>query len=303
MPLIITHCQICGERDSRLDWSATRYLNLAPPFEVLRCLDCGFRWLSPRPTTEEYAELYDAEYFGNIENQGLKRGLFKDYPPPDTNYTEIEVPARKAWHKARLRRIAEVTPKGKTLLDVGAATGSFLAIARDMGFDVSGIEYSLDACDAARRTHSLNLHCGSLEDFDSHGSRFDVVHLSHVFEHLVDPVCALRRISALMHRNSLLVMEVPNQFDAPISWIFRQFLRKQRPRDLFSVHHPVFYSPNTLKWLLVANGFRIVSTKSFFSERYGFAPRSIAYAILDLAGEMLGRGGNNLEVMCQHEGQ
>ena len=57
MPETVSECVICGHRNYTLDAAGTYLLNLPEPFNVIRCGRCDFRWLSPRPTAEEYVEL------------------------------------------------------------------------------------------------------------------------------------------------------------------------------------------------------------------------------------------------------
>ena len=74
-----------------------------------------------------------------------------------------------------------------------------------MSWEATGIEPSRWASDQAR-SRGLDVHAGTLEDYDPHGRTFDAVALWDVLEHLTDPVAALRprRPASCARRDSRL---------------------------------------------------------------------------------------------------
>ena len=83
--------------------------------------------------------------------------------------------------------------------------------------------------------------------------RFDLVSMSHVLEHLPDPVGMLRLIrEKLLTDNGLLLLEVPNFY----------------AHDSYELAHLACYTPHTLTEALRLAGFKVVQL-----ERHGI-PRS-----------------------------
>jgi SAM-dependent methyltransferase len=83
--------------------------------------------------------------------------------------------------------------------------------------------------------------------------RFDLVSLSHVLEHLPDPVGMLRQIREhLLSEDGLLLLEVPNFY----------------AHDSYELAHLACYTPHTLKAVLHQAGYEVVHF-----ERHG-VPRS-----------------------------
>lgn len=231
-------CLICGG-PSEQDRAATEFLALADPFAVIRCRACGFRWLSPRPTESEYERLYSAAYFSDASVESVESWL-EGYAAPPGDYSDRTVRARLVGFRDRLHRLESMV-SGRTLLDVGAATGDFVELARGSGWDAEGIELSSFARERAA-ARGIELRAGSLNDIPEDGS-WDVVHLSHVFEHLVDPEGSICRLASAVRPSGLLVIEVPNQFDSIVRRGARLARRgRQRTRTLLSVHHPFFYN-------------------------------------------------------------
>ena len=103
-------------------------------------------------------------------------------------------------------------PNAKNILDIGAATGKFLSIAREYKLDVFGVEYSSYASQEAKDKYGFNFFVGDLENFQS-DEKFDLIHLNHVFEHLVNPNASIRKIDSLLSDDGIIYIEVPFQFN------------------------------------------------------------------------------------------
>jgi SAM-dependent methyltransferase len=96
------------------------------------------------------------------------------------------------------------------LLDVGTGTGQFLNAARNR-YEVEGTEVSRRAIDIASEKYGLRIHEGALEDIDFFSSRFDVITLFHVLEHVHDPGALLSRCGELLSTHGIVVIAVPNE--------------------------------------------------------------------------------------------
>lgn len=99
---------------------------------------------------------------------------------------------------------------GKTMLEIGSGRGFGLLYFEKKGFDVYGIEPDANN---VKHTSALlkNGSCkiGFMEDFDKN-TRYDVVILSHVLEHINDLDKTLIGLSKLLKNEGILFIEVPN---------------------------------------------------------------------------------------------
>jgi SAM-dependent methyltransferase len=93
--------------------------------------------------------------------------------------------SREAIWRRRFARVLGADPPGR-LLDVGAGIGTFLAIARDLGWSVHGTEVSTTAIVKTREQHDIVLREGLVEVAAPPGP-FDMVCLWHVLELLPQP--------------------------------------------------------------------------------------------------------------------
>lgn len=94
-------------------------------------------------------------------------------------------------------------------LDIGCGAGGYLLAARDLGFEVRGIEPSSSHSEVARTRLKLPVTTGY---FESGGlsEQFDVVMLSHVIEHILDPKKFLRDVFEVVSPGGCLVVVTPN---------------------------------------------------------------------------------------------
>jgi SAM-dependent methyltransferase len=176
-----TVCNLCGSDDTKLRFQLRDYRLYVDDalWNVVECRRCGLGYLNPRPTPEEVTRYYPPEYF-----------------------------ARRGSFTRRYERLARHVPlpPGR-LLDVGTARGDFLALMRDQGWDVVGIESS----STAGNPHGLTIHNfrfpeESMLDSDA----FDVITAWAVFEHLHDPARAFAECERMLRPGGRLLVQVPN---------------------------------------------------------------------------------------------
>ena len=99
----------------------------------------------------------------------------------------------------------------KSVLDIGAGTGDFLALAKQKKWKISGVEPNLKARNLAKEKGVI-LH-DSLEDVEN---QFGIITLWHVLEHLPNLESQIKTIKSLLHQDGSLIIAVPNfkSFDA-----------------------------------------------------------------------------------------
>jgi SAM-dependent methyltransferase len=115
---------------------------------------------------------------------------------------------RRANFQRVLDLLAPHLPTGARVLDVGAAHGWFVEAALGRGLRATGIEPDPEV--AARATRrGLPVQLGFFPA-DVRGGPFDAITFHDVFEHLPDPVGALRACHELLADGGLLVLQLPN---------------------------------------------------------------------------------------------
>jgi 2-polyprenyl-3-methyl-5-hydroxy-6-metoxy-1,4-benzoquinol methylase len=164
----------------------------------------------------------------------------------------------------------EEWPRGKSLLDIGCGSGTFLYHASRRGFIPYGLDASSEAVELARVQYGLQVRQGAVgsEVWEYH--RFDFVTMFHVLEHLPDPREALLFAAGLLKPQGSLIVQVPNVASCQARMFGSRWYGLDVPR------HLVNFTAGGLEILLNQVGFEIVKV-SHFSLRDN--PASLASSI------------------------
>lgn len=300
MPELQKQCVICSSESFSRDTSATQSLALEPPFAVVKCAKCGFRWLNPRPTEAEYTLLYDRSYAANQSDHAANEfEWMKDYSAVPGDYATDRRAGKERRLAARLTKFSRLIPDAKSVIEIGVGTGEFLCQARDRGMEVAGLDLSEHACEKIRKEFSIDVHCGSLGTYDPGMHRYDIVHLHHVFEHLLDPRRALFQIRSLLSDRGTLVLEIPNQFECLSYMVERWLPSHSKPqRTLWSIQHPYFYSRSHISRLVEDAGYQITHITTYFSERAAGSKWPLAQNAIRYLSDRIGGHGANVELFA-----
>jgi SAM-dependent methyltransferase len=181
-------CPIC--RDPR-----RRAVVIQNGLPVVRCLNCGQEFVWPMPSDSVLASIYDRAYYrGGHGSVG-----FGDYA--------ALMPARRRMFARHLDRLERLVQPGR-VLDVGCATGDFLRVAKERGWDAVGVDPS-PAREQALAA-GVRLVGRTIDDADVAPHSLAVVTFWDVLEHLPDPVASLRRARQLLVPGGLVAATVPN---------------------------------------------------------------------------------------------
>lgn len=244
---MIDSCVLCGQPTILLydDCADFEYFTTSPS-DFVRCSDCGLVAIAPTPTRAELPTLYPAEYHSF-----------------DTPKNPI---ARFLLHRYQRRQAGicrKYLPPGGRFLEIGCANGDVLLELQDEYPVVHGVELSEDAAaEAARR--GLDVFCGTLEEF-APTEPYDLVFMSHVIEHVLDPVATVARIERLLAPGGVLYLETPNvgSLDARI-W-------KQHWGLLHFPRHLYLFDRSTIRSLIESAGLR--------TEAVRWEPNSCGWAL------------------------
>ena len=146
----------------------------------------------------------------------------------------------------------------KTLLDVGAGTGDFLLQAKKNNWTVTGIEPSSDA-----RVRSSEKKMNLLSDMEElPNTKFQVITLWHVLEHLPNLDDQIQKIVANLEDNGTLVIAVPNfkSFDANY---YKEFWAAYDvPRHLWH------FSKQSIEKVFAKQNMKLVKTKPMWFDAF-----------------------------------
>lgn len=230
-------CNNCGGDDAVLLLEGRDRLHgKGGTFSLVRCRRCRLIYLNPRPTREELARFYPEEYepYGQaIEDEPsmLRRFLLR-------------------YGVRRRCRTVTSRKRGGRLLDVGAATGIFLAeMARHGDWELHGVEINSKAARYARDRFGLRIFCGELGEAEYPDGYFDAITLWDVLEHLPDPRSTLLEVERIMKPDGLLVLQVPDAESLEAGIFGQLWIGLDIPRHLY------VFTKRSLTSLLDQTGF------------------------------------------------
>jgi SAM-dependent methyltransferase len=204
-------------------------------FAIVRCAACGLEFVDRIPTPDELAGIYGKEFFA----VGRK---FAD---------EVEgVGMMNARH--RIAQLLELPGVGRDhWLDVGCATGDFLAAAQGTIRETTGVELSGFAAERAR-ARGLRVVTGDFAGVELPAAASDVVSMWDYIEHVPDPRGSLERARALLRPGGYLVISTGDAASLAARAMGRFWHLMIPPKHLY------FLTPETLIRLLQDSGFQMV---------------------------------------------
>jgi ubiquinone/menaquinone biosynthesis C-methylase UbiE len=136
-----------------------------------------------------------------------------------------------------------------------------MQLARGLRWEVTGLDVSRWAADQVRQRFGLEVVNSTIEEAPFPDDSFDVIHMSHVLEHLPDPVSALARVARLLRPDGRVVIEVPNEFQNLHTWM-RLRSATAHPYAVGSTHL-WFFTPETLRSIVRLAGLTIERARTF----------------------------------------
>jgi SAM-dependent methyltransferase len=189
-------------------------------FTYVRCGRCGTLYINPQLSEEAMMRFWTTSDVAAAWIEVLQHSAQREFDE-----------AKFAQALDHLREDGVVAGR---LLDFGCSIGMFLALAREHGFEVAGVEPGESARRVALETYGLEL-VPTLQDLGDDAT-FDVITSWEVLEHTKDPLSHLRalreriapdgRLLALVGGNSAalanrIMRAASAAFDFPRFWYFR----------------------------------------------------------------------------------
>ncbi len=241
-------CNLCGSRNSKVKYHGTtdpdteKLLtsysasgNFVSKETLVECTDCNLIYTSPR----------------------LRRDLILK------SYTEAEDPTYVSQAVGRIKSFercldsVEEFKKGGAILDIGAAAGFFLKVAKERGWETYGIEPSQYLSNYGNKNYNVNITCGTLETAPAPQKKLDCITLWDVLEHTFDPKAVLKTCNAYLKDDGIVVINYPNIGNPMAKLAGKNYW------FILSVHL-YYFVPKTIKAMLESAGFEVVSSKPHF---------------------------------------
>lgn len=208
------NCFICGTAGRVLYTGLQDRLFGAPGnWQLKQCpqAECGLVWPDPAPLSDDLGLAY-RNYYTHAEQPAGSAGLVYRFCKW-AYWTGIKIPAALTGIYQARREFLDMflgeLPPGR-LFDVGCGDGQFLHRMNQKGWQGAGVDFDAAAIEKGRKEYGLNLAVGDFQNVPIEESAFDAVTMSHVIEHVPDPVACLDKCRRLLRAGGRLVVTTPN---------------------------------------------------------------------------------------------
>ncbi|WP_083276709.1 class I SAM-dependent methyltransferase [Sphingobium phenoxybenzoativorans] len=244
------------EQQGRVDWGRLE----GTDYSLVQCDVCALVYQRHVPNdallTHIYSEMIAPRFLAELERERLTLDNFH----------------KVAGELSVLFKATDKHPSDIRFLDYGFGYGRWARVARALGAQVAATELGDDKKRAAASIGVEMIDEGVIEAAGVSGERFDIVHTEQVFEHLVEPGEAFRRLAAAT--DGIMKVAVPRGGSirrllarrglTRISPFQKARMGKAWRRDDFAfaavqpLEHLNAYSGRTMQWLAQANGLKII---------------------------------------------
>jgi SAM-dependent methyltransferase len=234
------------------------------------CRHCGGSHVFPQPPgTEVVAHFQEDE----TDEQGLECKF-------ETNREKV------------LSRVADYIQSSRqrgTILDVGCATGLFLAGSfLNPNWEAWGLELSPTAA-AKSAARGVRVYCGDIHEARFAEDSADVISVLDAFYYFPDPARELAEFHRVLKSDGLLVLELP--FAGSRIWrtstALGRLLSGSRQPLLQSSDHLFYFTPKSVAHLLARCGFQVHAILPLPGNRQAGRLRDIAFRAYSAGSSLL----------------
>jgi SAM-dependent methyltransferase len=248
MNIVKVNCPVCGNNKARnLCINGSPILKGQDDVEIFPVIcNCSMVYLSPR-----WSKLQYQKYYSKLYDETYRLEL-----KSDVGVVGVEKNAEEILLRLKRKLSFE---SSMNILDIGSGYGIALNYYKKKipKAKIYGIESSIEG------GRILKDEIGGVlvtDDFDDeqwvidHASKFNLIVMRHVFEHLLNPNDGLVKLKSVLKPDGIIYLAVPDMLHPRIK--LRDY--KEWIDYWFRVVHPYYYNKYTLAKIIIENGFDII---------------------------------------------
>ena len=183
-------CIICGNNKTKTILELDFLKEYENRINLVRCSSCKLEYLNPLPAKETFKNIYNEYYYKN-------------------GYINLQTKriSQASSHLDKMQRLNASKPEKINVLDIGAGTGYFLMLAKQLNYNIYGIETS----DFAREYAKENFRIDSkscLKDLPD--IMYDFITFWDVLGHINNPDIYLGYCKSHLKKSGYIIIKFPN---------------------------------------------------------------------------------------------
>jgi len=214
-------------------------------FKIALCDECELYYFAKQPSKEFLDNFYTKKYFSQLEKKKVISLLKSRFAKMRASSQYIHIQNHMG------------TVEGKSILEIGSADGTFLSLFKKNGWNIKGLELSDYMIKRAREKYNIVLEKTHILDVNPEVSSFNVIALSHVLEHMPDPITTLTHCKKLLSPAGLIFIELPYS-PLPGETI------PEKLSEYLDTTHLFNFRPKSMTKLITKSGLELISIDRFF---------------------------------------
>jgi SAM-dependent methyltransferase len=225
------NCLCCNSNSHDLLYEKGQF-NLK--LNLVACKDCGFTFLNPRKSKEEYMEFYANEYD-------------KYYRPAIINLNNKS--EQNKLGEVLIKRFGSRFKDNQNVLEIGSGEGFNLISIKNKfpNSKLFAIEPSTVSSEILKRNDINVISNDADSNWEETSPKFDVIIMRHVLEHMINPIELLKKIKNALSETGILYIAVPNSYKP-----------KSPLKDWIRVPHTFYFSKDSLNIILNKSGLKTI---------------------------------------------
>ena len=170
---------------------------MADGYELVQCKNCSFIYANTKVTQNQLDKYYSD--LSKYEDKKISTG---------GGYNQFDKDRLIKTAKYIASKFAD---KKISIVDIGCAIGGMLEQLRNLGFnDITGIDPSISCVEITRNDKNIKCHHASIFDIDESFGKYDLIIISHVWEHILDLKLAIKHLESILKNDGFIYVECPN---------------------------------------------------------------------------------------------
>jgi len=246
-------CPFCGSTE----FSIYERFGSELQFTYVLCRNCTLVYQSPRPKYDQhFIDSAYASYYQFSDNLALDHNTSVQHSSVNMFQEEVE-------------NLLKYDQKRSNVLDIGSAMGTFLIAAKPYYQLAIGLDVSEQMAKFAEKSTGATIYLQQFNHFNF-PEKISLIHMSHVIEHVPNPVEWLQHAASILEEDGVLVINVPNKYSLAFRLQHLFYKMGLKPQFSSSWSDPSrvpdhLFEPNvkSMLMLLEANGYDLLEYFSY----------------------------------------